>query len=259
MDSLLLALALLAATPEAPVAPRPPSVPTAMAPSSTPTANASGDDRLQSPSALSVATPEVERSRRAPTAKATRPVGQQPIGRKPLPRPDRGASKEPLLELATPIRPPAPEPMPTPPALSASALRDELRASSRKRQEELAALDRARAQLEKLTADIATARSALREETARLDERAKKASAEKVAARGGPGGLGQGDKQVVALAKTLKGMKPDQAAALVARLDRPLAIDLLRRMRPGDAAVVLEKVKPELAAELFSMMAGGGR
>ena len=64
---------------------------------------------------------------------------------------------------------------------------------------------------------------------------------------------------MVALAKTLKGMKPDQAAALVARLDRPLAIDLLRRMRPGDAAVVLEKVKPELAAELFSMMAGGGR
>jgi len=152
--------------------------------------------------------------------------------------------------------------MTIPPALSASALRDELRASSHKRQEELAALARERARLEKLAADIAGARTALREETARLDERVKKASTEKPAARGGAGTAPtsrNGDKEAAALAKTLKGMKPDQAAALVARLDRPLAIDLLRRMRPGDLAVVLEKLKPELAAELFSMMAGGGR
>ena len=247
MDSLLLALALLAATPEAPVAPRPPSAPTATA-----TAPAT-----ESATATPTATP-TPTSTPTSTAKATRPLGQQPIGRKPPPRMDH-ASKEPLLDLATPVRSPVAEPMPTPPALSATALRDELRASSRKRQEELAALGRERARLEKLTADIASARTALREETARLDERAKKAAAERAGGRGGPGGAGQGEKQVVALAKTLKGMKPDQAAALVARLDRPLAIDLLRRMRPGDAAVVLEKVKPELAAELFSMMAGGGR
>jgi flagellar motility protein MotE (MotC chaperone) len=149
--------------------------------------------------------------------------------------------------------------MPLPPALSDSALRDELRASSRRRQEELAALARERARIEKLTADIAGARTALREETARLDERVKKVAAERATARGAAGGAGRGDKEAVALARTLKGMKPDQAAALVARLDRPLAIDLLRRMRPGDLAVVLEKLKPELAAELFSMMAGGGR
>jgi flagellar motility protein MotE (MotC chaperone) len=57
------------------------------------------------------------------------------------------------------------------------------------------------------------------------------------------------------LAKTLKGMKPDQAASLLARLERPLAVEILRRMRPADAGVVLEKMKAETAAELFTAMA----
>ena len=63
------------------------------------------------------------------------------------------------------------------------------------------------------------------------------------------------EKRALAMAKTLKSMKPDQAATLLARLDRPLAVSLLRRMRPGDAGAVLEKMKPETAADLFSLMA----
>ena len=55
----------------------------------------------------------------------------------------------------------------------------------------------------------------------------------------------------------LKVMKTEQAAALVARLDRHLAVDLLRQMRPADAGGVLEKMKPETAAELLSAMASG--
>ncbi|HEX7487411.1 MAG TPA: hypothetical protein VF341_00785, partial [Anaeromyxobacteraceae bacterium] len=238
MVSSLLLLALLANAPEAPAAPVPPSAPTAAATrSATSTAAAT-------PAATPSATP-------TPTPTATpKRAGAQPSDSRPPPLSNHGAPKEPLLNLATPVRAPLPEPMPLPPALSDSALRDELRASSRRRQEQLAALARETARIEKLTAEIAGARTALREETARLDERVKKIAAEKPAAHGAVGAPGRSEKEAAALAKTLKGMKPDQAAALVARLDRPLAIDLLRRMRPGDLAVVLEKLKPELAAEL---------
>ncbi|OFX26338.1 MAG: hypothetical protein A2V77_19610 [Anaeromyxobacter sp. RBG_16_69_14] len=160
-----------------------------------------------------------------------------------------------------------------PPSLSASALRDELRVSSLRRQEELAALGRERARLEKLAADISAARAALETETARLDEKVKKAEKEEKeeaakratsAKTPSPQVRADGKPPGQALAKTLKGMKPDLAAALVSRLERRLAVDLLRHMRPADAGTVLEKMKPETAAELFSLMAsteaaGGSR
>jgi flagellar motility protein MotE (MotC chaperone) len=153
-----------------------------------------------------------------------------------------------------------------PPSLTATALRDELRASSQRRQDELAAIQRERSRLEKLSAEIATARATLEAETAKLDEKVKKTEVARSAAaaqgppQARPGGKPPGD----TLAKTLKGMKAEQAAALVSRLERRLAVDLLRQMRPADAGGVLEKMKPETAAELFSLMAsneaaGGSR
>jgi len=119
--------------------------------------------------------------------------------------------------------------------------------------------------MEKLSGDIAAARAALLSETALLERRLKEAPpAEKRAAapaapalppaparRSGPEPKPRGE----TLAKTLKGMKPDQAASLLARLERPLAVEILRRMRPADAGVVLEKMKAETAAELFTAMA----
>ena len=167
----------------------------------------------------------------------------------------------------------SPAPAALPPSLTASALRDELRTSSLRRREELAALGRERARLEKLATEITAARAALETETARLDEKVKKAEKEekeeavkRAISPKGPSLQARADGKPPgeALAKTLKGMKADQAAALVSRLERRLAVDLLRRMRPADAGTVLEKMKPETAAELFSLMAsteasGGSR
>lgn len=152
---------------------------------------------------------------------------------------------------------PPPSPAPLPPALGPAALRDELRASSQKRQEELAALARDRAALEKLAADISAARAALEAETARLDEKAKKAAKTDLeqAPGAGPGRDEARASSPEALARTLKGMKPETAASLLGRLERPLAMRLLRRMRPGDAGAVLERMKPDAAAELFALMA----
>jgi flagellar motility protein MotE (MotC chaperone) len=145
-----------------------------------------------------------------------------------------------------------------PPSLTTNALRDELRSSTRRRQDELAAIARERSRLEKLSAEIATARAALEAETARLDEKVKKAELGASAATSQAQSLPprQGGKPPApTLAKTLKGMRAEQAATLISRLDRRLAADLLRQMRPADAGGVLEKMKPETAAELFSLMA----
>ncbi|HTP24443.1 MAG TPA: hypothetical protein VMK12_02135, partial [Anaeromyxobacteraceae bacterium] len=69
--------------------------------------------------------------------------------------------------------PAAAEDPPVPPALTATALRDELRRSKEHRQEDQAALARERSRLEKLATDIASARAALERETKNLEERVK--------------------------------------------------------------------------------------
>jgi flagellar motility protein MotE (MotC chaperone) len=157
-----------------------------------------------------------------------------------------------------------------PPSLTSSALRDELRQSNQRRREELDALERERVRLEKLATEIAAARAALGEATGRLDERLKKAEAAKLdQASGAPGsrprqaGSSAGARPeasaaTLALAKTLKGMRTELAASLVSKLERPLAVEVLRSMRPSDAGGVLEKMKPDVAAELFSLMAAAG-
>ena len=257
MARLLVALLVAIAEPVAPVAPKVPVVEMpALTASATPTS---------APAAAATSSPE----RAAAPALATSTSKSAPA-LAPLPAPagkpsarssGRGASPERLLDLTAPPRPDSGEQVSTPPNLTGAALREELRAAAQRRQAELAAIGRARAGLEKLVADIAAARGALGKETARLDELVKKATADKLIAdkavvvaaprKATP----DDDKRALAMAKTLKSMKPDQAATLLARRDRPLAVSMLRRMRPGDAGAVLEKMKPETAAELFSIMA----
>jgi flagellar motility protein MotE (MotC chaperone) len=118
-------------------------------------------------------------------------------------------------------------------------------------------------------ADIERAREALRQETARL-EALLKASGN---CGGGSGGMPIGDglatpatvsptalreaptEQIDSVSKAMKGMKPEQAAAMVARLDRGLAAEIMRRMKPADAGGILGLLKPEMAAELATQIA----
>jgi flagellar motility protein MotE (MotC chaperone) len=117
--------------------------------------------------------------------------------------------------------------------------------------------------------DIEKAREALRQETARL-EALLKASAN---CGGGGTGMPMGDsvmptpvsqaalreaaagEQMDSVSKAMKGMKPEQAAAVIARLDRGLAAEILRRMKASDAGAILGLLKPELAAELATEIA----
>lgn len=281
MLSALLALLLANGAPEAPTAPQAPQAPQAPVvemPALAPLPRAA----TATPTAAPTATPEqsaaeskgeppkpgsISRSyKKTPPSEAPGAPFARVVPRMPL-----GAPREPLIELGVPHPTASPEPGDaTPPSLTARALADELAASAKRRREELAALAKERARLEKLQADIASARAALREESARLDAQAKQAAAaraeetkraaaqaQKPAARPPPkpGEKGPTD----AIAKALKGMKSEPAAALVTRLDRPLAVELLRKMRPADAGALLEKMKPDTAAEMVSALAADDR
>ena len=61
--------------------------------------------------------------------------------------------------------------------------------------------------------------------------------------------------QIDLVSKAMKGMKPEQAAAIIARLDRTLGSEVLRRMRPADAGLVMAQLKPEVAADLATIIA----
>jgi flagellar motility protein MotE (MotC chaperone) len=116
--------------------------------------------------------------------------------------------------------------------------------------------------------DIEKAREALRQETARLETLLKAAGG----CGSSMGGMPLGDnllsqsipaatlreaasEQIDSVSKAMKGMKPEQAAAMVARLDRGLAAEILRRMKAIDAGAILGLLKPELAAELATEIA----
>lgn len=154
--------------------------------------------------------------------------------------------------------------VPSLPTLSTNALRSELRQSLSGSSESAQVSERAR--LEQLTAEIAKAREALRQETARLEElirqrgscdgelRAAAASGSKTAADSAAAKDAERE-QMENVSKTMKGMKPEQAAAVVTRLDHRLASEILRRMRPADAGAVLGFLRPELAAELATEIA----
>ncbi len=167
---------------------------------------------------------------------------------------------------------------PVPPTLTGTAFRQEL--SQGKRVGDLEHPPSERERMQNLAADLARTREALRAETARLEALIRQAPAE--AGRpvgspatgaappaplglGPPGGRPVDPSQVELVAKTFRGMKPEQAAALIGHLDRALAAEVLARMRPPDAGAILGLLRPELGAALTTEMAnrpaaaGGGK
>ncbi|AKU93024.1 hypothetical protein [Vulgatibacter incomptus] len=169
-----------------------------------------------------------------------------------------------------------------PPSLSADALRDELARGRRERQAEAERLADERKSLEALAAEIDGARKALQSETTRL-ERALEKAKDAAPAAADPGGAAQAGEappaadtgelpqktddasatagadvdadRLAHLAKSLRGMKPQQAAALVGRVERPLAARLLASMRPADSGPILARLPPEKAGRLVEEMA----
>ncbi len=116
--------------------------------------------------------------------------------------------------------------------------------------------------------DIEKARAALQQETVRLEALIKTAGS-----CGGGSGMAMGEptlptasipaetlreaasEQIDSVSKAIKGMKPEQAAAVIGRLDRGLAAEILRRMKSSDAGAILGLLKPDLAAELATLIA----
>jgi flagellar motility protein MotE (MotC chaperone) len=151
------------------------------------------------------------------------------------------------------------------PTLSTTALKSELHQSLVVPKEAGPVSDRAR--LEQLTFEIAHAREALRQETARLEALIKQAGPPDGGAGSPPGESSPAPDSVAApakdaareqldsVSKALKGMKPEQAAAVLSLLDHHLAAQVLRNMRPADAGAVMGFLKPEQAADLATEIA----
>jgi flagellar motility protein MotE (MotC chaperone) len=156
---------------------------------------------------------------------------------------------------------------PVPPSLSTGALRQEMAAG----RPAPAAAGSEREKLEALSADLLRARTALQAETARLEALLKSRPRSPGEAPGGEGGsMPVGDpmapvsrpasapgaaNQVEVVSRAMKGMKPEQAAAIIGHLNRSLAADVLQRMRPADAGLILGFLKPELGAALATEIA----
>ncbi|MFZ5439601.1 MAG: hypothetical protein ACOZQL_06315 [Myxococcota bacterium] len=161
---------------------------------------------------------------------------------------------------------------PVPPQLTRKALCGEVLRTSKelagirkKLDDERAAIQTERVQLEKLKAEITEARAGLRAETEKLEallakrgeggtEPAPAAKTEPTRAEAKPPPPAPKPQDLDALAKTMKSMKPEAAAALIQRSEPQLAAALLRRMKPADAGAVMDRLKPELAADLLTIM-----
>ncbi|MGC3998670.1 MAG: hypothetical protein QM767_14915 [Anaeromyxobacter sp.] len=152
---------------------------------------------------------------------------------------------------------------PLPPSLTSRSLAEELRRRGKDRDAQQEAIEAERKRLEVLRDEIARARAALKDETARLQELVAAVGASGQGSRPvkkGPGGKPIPEQDGIGtLAQTFKGMKPDQAAAVMAKLDRGLAAAVLGRMRPADAALVVEKMDAGTGAELMALLAGRNR
>ncbi len=246
----VLALVLAASLSAAPAAesaePRTPTAPSAQAaapglPSapSLPALPRSPAPEKREPGAAPIA-PEGEFNARAEKAPGTVHAGEPLPSRTPADRPTAEAALSAAARATTAA---------TPPSLTSRALLDELRRTAKDRQAEQGSLAEQRQKLEALSQEIEKSRAAMREETARLQ------GAVAAGAKGGKPGTSPLD----TLAKTTKGMKAEQAAAVLTRLDRGLAAAILGRMRPGDSALVLEKMEPATAASLVALLAGRDR
>ena len=110
--------------------------------------------------------------------------------------------------------------------------------------------------VEKMLSEVTKAREALHADTMRLE--ALLAQENDQAPTPGPAGApgkGAAKPPLEILAKALRGIKPDQAAPIVSRLDRHLASIVLMRMPPVDAGKILGVMKPEVAAEISTLIA----
>jgi flagellar motility protein MotE (MotC chaperone) len=146
---------------------------------------------------------------------------------------------------------------PTLPALNVASMRDEARRGPA-RQAHTPPVSAEREKMERLAAEINKSREALRRETARLE--ALVAAREMTSnGAGGGGDSGEPVKKIPTsldgLAKAMRGMKPEQAAPIISRLERKTAADVLQRMPAVDAGKVLGVCKPEVAAELAAEIA----
>ncbi len=154
------------------------------------------------------------------------------------------------------------------PTLSMGNLCDEIARTSISVEKEKANLAKQRealalekTELQEISKKIAQARDQLRIETNRLisfidlaEEESKSkskccpcSSTEKLAL--------SGKDSLNLLSKTVKSMKPGQAANLISTLDRNFGAALLIRMRPAEASLVMNKLPPQVAAELMVIMA----
>ena len=151
---------------------------------------------------------------------------------------------------------------PLTPPIKLGALREEM-SHPPARHDEHVATKAEREKLERLAAEINKAREGLRQDTARLEAMlaARDAAPSPVASAGTPSGGDNGDPPkkvqlpIDSLAKAIRGMKPEQAAPIISRVDRKLAADVLLRMPGADAGKVMGVCKPEVAAELAAEIA----
>lgn len=154
------------------------------------------------------------------------------------------------------------------PTLSMGNLCDEIARTSVsviKEKAELAkqrkALDQEKIELQKISKKIAQAREQLRIETNRLisfiDLAAEESKPNSECCPCSPNNklALSGKSSLTLLSKTIKSMKPAQAANLINTLDRNFGAALLIRMRPADASLVMNRLPPKVAAELMVIMA----
>lgn len=151
---------------------------------------------------------------------------------------------------------------PLPPQFGASALCDELRRQASLRRAEKSQLEadrkaiaEERDKLEQRAEEIERAREQLKVETLRLEGLLEQAAESGIGAALPKRPNPSSNDNLAALAKTMKSMRPAQAAALVGKMDVRLAAQVLRLMSARDSGAVLAQVKPELAAELANALA----
>jgi hypothetical protein len=167
---------------------------------------------------------------------------------------------------------------PASPPLDIGALRAEVHRESH-RSTELDATELPETKVEKMLAEVAKAREALHADTLKLealvaaaalkpapppnpdDEGADDAAKSDGRPRGegepgaAAGGKGPTKNPQDILAKALRGIKPEQAAPIVTKLDPQLAAAVLQRMPPVDAGKILAAMKADNAAQLATLIA----
>lgn len=121
-----------------------------------------------------------------------------------------------------------------------------------------------RVKLEQLLSEVGKARQSLHDDTLKLEalagndpSRSGESAAPDAPTPAAPGAPGQAPQKnpLDVLAKALRGIKPEQAGPIVARLDKGLAATVLLKMPPADAGKIMGALKPEVAAELATQIA----